>query len=587
MAKVLYINNKKQKCGVYEFGRMVGEALEDSKKHHFRYLECDSWDEYQDVYNREKPDVVFYNYISLTMPWVVGKSHRVQAIQIGMVHEVHQEYADSLDDSIFDYHVVADPTLILRNPRVYKTGRFVSKFTSKPNTNAVTTIGSFGFATSGKGFERIIDQVQKEYDHAHIRLNISFSKFIDEDGSAARSLAESLKKKITKDGITLAVSHDHLSEPELLDFLAGNNLNVFFYDYQMGRGISSVTDWALAVDRPIAITRSSMFRHLATVNPSIFIEDRSLKEIINDRGVQLKALREEWSKDNLIWDYERITDDVLRRGKNSNPLFRLLKKIPIFGKPIGLILSHLVMRVSPWISIQDKVEFAGFSNETYCPVEDGQTKWNCILDDKMRVKYGSAINFLKHIVPETMARKIPESTIQQGFVFDTAIHLANIIGKDKCRLLAVGAFEDTAALAIQHLGYHIDMIDPNLNYDLATFLTKPNVALESYDVVISTSVIEHVQEDEAFVRDISKLLKRGGVAILTCDFHNDYVKGFAIPSVDYRFYTKNDLSVRLMRVIPDCELYGAAPEWDCNEYDFCYLQKYQYTFASFVFTKVK
>lgn len=584
MAKVLYINNKKQKCGVYEFGRMVGDALVDAKKHRFIYCECDSWADYQAIYAREKPDVVYYNYIPITMPWIAGKNHRLNAIQIGMVHEVHQNYADTLDDSIFDYHVVADTTLILRNPLVYKTGRLVPKYTSSPSANVVTTIGSFGFATSGKGFERIIDQVQKEFDHAHIRLNISFSKFIDEAGSAARSLAESLQKKITKDGIALTVTHDHLNEHELLDFLAGNDLNAFFYDYQMGRGISSVTDWALAVNRPIAITRSSMFRHLATVNPSIFIEDRSLKEIINERGLQLEALRKEWSQENLIWDYERITDDVLRRGK-TNSLFRLLKKMPIFGKPIGLIVSHLLMRVSPWISIQDKVEFSGFSKESYCPVKNDEAIWNCILDDKMRVKYSPAIEFLKRVVPETMTRKIPESTIQQGFVFDTAIRFANNWGKDKCKLLAVGAFEDTAALAIQHLGYHIDMIDPNLNYDLATFLTKPNVSLESYDVIISTSVIEHVQEDENFVRDISKLLKQRGVAIVTCDFHNGYQKGkMEIPSVDYRFYTKADLMDRLMSVIPECELLG-TPLYDCEKYDFCLANRYNYTFASMVFTK--
>jgi SAM-dependent methyltransferase len=585
MAKVLYINNKQKKCGVYEFGRLVGGAVVQSKKHCFLYFECDSWDEYLEVYNREKPNVVFYNYISLTMPWIVGKKHLLEAIQLGMVHEVYQEFADLLDDTLFDYHVAADPTLILRNPLVYKTGRLVPPYAANPPLNKVPTVGSFGFATNGKGFERILDEVQNEFDQAHLRFSISYSTYLDQDGALARSLAESLKKRLTKEGVTLSVAHDHLEEQELLDFLAGNDLNAFFYDYQMGRGISSAIDWALAVKRPIAVTKSSMFRHLATVYPSIFIEDRSVREIMDDQGHQLEELRQEWSKENLIWEYERITDDVLRRGKNRNSIFQLIKKIKIMGKPLGVILPHAILRVSPWISVQDKVEFAGFSSETYVPFEIEHPVWNCILDDKMRIKYRPATEFLKRIVPDTMARKIPESTIQQSFVFDTAVRFASKIGTDKCRVLAVGAFEDTAALALRTLGYHIDMIDPNLNYSLATFLTKPNVALESYDVIISTSVIEHVQEDEAFVRDISKLLKRGGVAILTCDFHNDYVKGFAIPNVDYRFYTKNDLSVRLMRAIPECELYGVAPKWDCTEYDFCYMRKYHYTFASFVFTK--
>lgn len=585
MAKILYVNNKCQRCGVYEFGRMVGGVLMEGRKHQFTYAECDSWEEYQSVYERENPDVVFYNYHPITMPWLEGKSHRVKGIQIGMVHEVHQKYADILNDAIFDYHVVADPTLILRNPLVYKTGRFVPEYTGGKSINAITTIGSFGFATGNKGFERIIDQVQKEFDLAHLRLNISFSEFFDPEGVSARRLAEILKNKITKKGITLSVTHEHLDEPRLLAFLAGNDVNAFFYDYQEERGLSSVTDWALAVDRPIVLTKSTMFRHLATTNPSIFIEDRSIREILNDQGKQLVALRQEWSKKNLIWDYERIIDNVLKRGRNTNSLFRLLKKMPLFGRSLGVLWAHFVLRVSPWISVQNKVEFSGFSKEDYSPVENRELIFNRILDNQMREKYKPAIDLLKRVVPETMSRKIEESTVQQAFVFDTAIRFANAIGKEKCRLLAVGAFEDTAALAIQHLGYNIDMIDPNINYDLATFLTKPNVSLGSYDVIISTSVIEHVQDDESFVRDISKLLKNMGVAILTCDFHNGYRKGkMDIPSVDFRFYTKADLTDRLMSVIPDCELLG-IPQYDCDVYDFRLADRYTYTFASMVFKK--
>lgn len=585
MATVLYVNNKGKRCGIYEFGRMVGQVLCNAKNNVFFYVECDTWSEFLEAYNKIRPDVVIYNYHPMTMPWIEKKSHRVRCIQIGMVHEVYQKYADTLNDAIFDYHIVADPTLILRNPLVYKTGRLVPAYPANKPQNRLLTIGSFGFATGNKGFEKIIDQVQKEFDFACIKFNISFSSFIDPDGNSARQLADALRAKVTKSGITLIITHAHLNESELLDFLAGNDLNAFFYDYQSERGISSVTDWALAVDRPIAITKSGMFRHLTTIHPSIFIEDRSLKDILNDHGEQLIAARQEWSVKNQIWDYERIVNDVLKRGRNSNLLLRVLKRMPLFGRPIGVLWAHFVLRYSPWISSQNSVEFTGYSKEIYHPVVNHkETSLNRILDDKARLEYKNTVDFLKKIVPATMARKIPESTVQQAFVFDTAVRYADLIGKKYCRLLAVGAFEDTAALGLQHLEYNVDMIDPNLNYDLETYLTKPNVALESYDVIISTSVIEHVKADECFVRDIAKLLKPGGVAIITCDFHNQYQPGkMEIPSVDFRFYTQYDLTARLMGEIPSCKLIG-IPQYECATYDF-WLGKFNYTFASMVFMK--
>ena len=69
-------------------------------------------------------------------------------------------------------------------------------------------------------------------------------------------------------------------------------------------------------------------------------------------------------------------------------------------------------------------------------------------------------------------------------------------------------------------------------------MTKPNVKKQSFDIIISTSVIEHVEDDEKFIEDIAYLLKKGGYAILTCDFNDYYKKGDDIPDGDYRFYTK-------------------------------------------------
>lgn len=605
--KILYVNHKAQKCGVYEFGRMIGNTLIASKFFDFVYCEADSWSEFKEIYDRLGPDAVIYNYHPCTMPWISqrveidgcmqSQSGAIDVVQIGTIHEIYQESADSANDLVFDYHIAPDPTLLLRNPIVYKTGRLVPRCDLTLTANQVVTIGSFGFATNGKRFERIIKQVQSEFDQAVINLNISFSRYMDEAGLLARRVGESAQKTVVKPGIRLNITHHHFDENELLSFLVKNDINVFLYDYQKQRGLSSVVDWALAVHRPIAITKSSLFRHLFTCFPSICVEDHPIREIIANGSAPIDSLYEEWSPDCLVWDYERIMKSVFSKEPHRRKREPVKKRdrfqegslhsnriIGIVRRIKDKLFPVIAQSASPWINRKSIFRFTGFTQKVYRSTVNNEACFNRILNDQARRQYLSSVRFMWKMVPEIMRKKIAEANVQQGFVFDTAVHFADQVG-DKCRLLSVGAFEDTAFLTLQKMGYMIDAVDPNINYDLATFKTRPCVKPASYDVIISTSVIEHVEDDESFVRDIGDLLKPGGIAVLTCDFHNDYVKGFEIPDVDCRFYTKNDIINRLMRAVPDCELYGAPHEWDCNEYDFCFLNKYRYTFATIVFQK--
>src|SRR4051812_16605971 len=124
MKKVLYINHKSQKCGVYEFGYAIGNAITKSKKFNIRYAECDTLAEFKRAYRDFKPDVVIYNFHPFTMPWIsrpelrmiLYPTYRFRAIHIGTIHEIYQDYADRENNAIFDFHVCADPTLLLKNP---------------------------------------------------------------------------------------------------------------------------------------------------------------------------------------------------------------------------------------------------------------------------------------------------------------------------------------------------------------------------------------------------------------------------------------------------------------------------------------
>jgi len=320
-ASVLLVSHAvKQRCGIYQFGAQLATALQSSKRYAFSYAECSNEADYWAATARVKPALIIYNHSPTTMPWLRrGIMRRARAAQVGVIHEVTQAVADGADDSLFEFHIAPDPTLELRNPTVFKTGRLVPDFRNDVQAPRVPTIGSFGFGTHGKGFDVLIERVQAEFDEAVIRLHIPFSDFFDAAGSSARAIADRCRGLVTKPGVSIELSHDFLTNEQLLGFLAGNSLNAFLYDDQPGRGISSVIDHALAVRRPIAVSRSSMFRHLHRVEPPVTVEDASLREILARGFAPLAPYAAAWTQAALVADYERIVDSVLATRRAAQP----------------------------------------------------------------------------------------------------------------------------------------------------------------------------------------------------------------------------------------------------------------------------
>ncbi|MFA6417350.1 MAG: methyltransferase domain-containing protein [Patescibacteria group bacterium] len=444
-------------------------------------------------------------------------------------------------------------------------------------------IGSFGFATSNKGFEDIIQLAQKEFDEATVKINIPLADFGDESGAKAKQIEDNCRQLITKPGIKLEITHEFFEDEQVFDFLAANSINVFLYKDTGVRGISSVTDYALAVNRPIAVSKNSMFRHILNLNPSICIGDNSLKTIIKNGATVLNETRENWSEENIIWDYERIVDSVLKI-KSQKPTTKTGVKTRIKSK-IKKILS-LPNIEHTWIADSktvDSDDLKIISNTAYAPVTLPENfSFNRILDGKARKIYQPAILKLWELVPKTMAKKIPAANIQQAFVFDTV--LRNIPNYSKPKILCVGSYEDTAAMSLKKMGFSLEEVDPMINYTLEEYATKPTTIPKSYDIIFSTSVIEHDPDDKAFIQALDKLLAPGGTVIITCDFQENWLPGKPKPDVDARLYTQYDLKNRLLSYMENCQLVD-TPDWDCPNPDFNFLGKYQYAFASLVAKK--
>jgi SAM-dependent methyltransferase len=346
---------------------------------------------------------------------------------------------------------------------------------------------------------------------------------------------------VTKPGINLTISHDFLGRGELLDFLAGNTMNAFFYDVDKHRGISSTIEHALAVRRPLAITKCGMFRHVSSASPSICIEDNSLTTILKNGTAPLAPFYEQWTEDKFTAALEKILD-----------------------KALGKTAARAALTTGPG---------------------DASKPLNRILDNHARLEYFPIIARLFEVAPFMMKRKIQEANVQQAFVADTVLRLSK--GASSPKTLCIGSHEDTATELLKAERIRPEEIDPSINYDLNAFFHLPTTMKGTYDVVYSTSVIEHVPDDDLFLDQICKLLKKGGVGVLTCDFNDSYRPGSPKPAVDVRLYTVNDLDVRFRRILErnGCELVD-PPRWSDKRPDFVYMGIYVYSFATFVFRKV-
>lgn len=211
---------------------------------------------------------------------------------------------------------------------------------------------------------------------------------------------------------------------------------------------------------------------------------------------------------------------------------------------------------------------------------------NFILDDKKREEYKDVIEELTTLCPETIARKFPRANIQQAFVLDT---VRKLVPDKDALILSVGSYEDTATEALEKIGYrNMITIDPATNgMDLDKFYQIIYLRdKKQFKCIFSTSVIEHVENDEQFIAQICEMLEVGGVAVLTCDFLNTYNPGDPKPGEDYRLYTKQDLMNRLPWIAQKygCEKvtisdYDAEPDFEYSGV--------KYSFATLVFEKFR
>ena len=321
MKKILFVSQEienKTICGIGVIGNLIGKTVEKSKKYDIQHIFSDSPEKVINYYNEHKPEIIFYNFARPTMPWVADSSWRsnFKCKQVLVYHDGNQNLANSFDPDYwfgFKYMVTDDPTLNTHKSRYFfTTRRLIVPF--KPTKEYIDTgipvIGFQGQIVPHKGLHRVINQVQSEFSEAKIRLHCPPYHYGSGEHVWNSTLNEVLKF-IKNPRIEVEVNNEIFTDQQIVDFLAENTVNCYFYDYLDQCGLASSPDYALAAKRPFCITKSFQFRHFWDNDPSILIENTTIKKVIENGLEPYKKYIEEYTEENVILDYENIIDTIL------------------------------------------------------------------------------------------------------------------------------------------------------------------------------------------------------------------------------------------------------------------------------------
>lgn len=303
MKNVLFLNPPHVACSVHAMGLNLWRILQQSKQFYYRYLIPESLEHLAYEMELLGADVILNNHMWPTLPWLTPEL--IQETRAWGVKQIAVcSHGLRFAHPRFDAYLIPDPRTT-RADNIWPMGRPLPAVTTQTTlATRVPTIGTAGFLLPHKNFPGTVARIIREFDRAHIRL------FIGQADLAPSSLndAAECRRLVAECGkdIQLTLSTGYLSPPGLVDWLAQNDLNVYFYAGNSGAPAPAMApDSALAALRPIAVNRLdpglSLFWDL---KPSVCIEDNSLKTIMENGITPLAPLYERFSDQRVLEDVE-------------------------------------------------------------------------------------------------------------------------------------------------------------------------------------------------------------------------------------------------------------------------------------------
>jgi hypothetical protein len=303
--KGVFYNSKKSNCSIYESGVQCYNALKSSNIFELHYSESTFLD--------TTYDFAIFNYHDVVNNWVTANDIlRFNKPSFCVVTEVTymSESSISRSPNFFDHYIVLDPS-VSESDKIHAFPRPLKNFDDSNNKYPdIVTVGTFGFATEGKGWDSMIQNVNDNFDQAIIKINIPHATHVPY--YISESILLELKYKasyiITKPDIKLELTHEYFSEDELIDWCSKNTINVFLYNRSstcgFTAGLSAVTDQAIASGKPILVSSDPTFRHIHKYIKAFPEIDIKNAIIANVEGTS--QMKRDWSSKSFCDKFEKI-----------------------------------------------------------------------------------------------------------------------------------------------------------------------------------------------------------------------------------------------------------------------------------------
>lgn len=300
---ILFLNSKHVQCGIYQYGKRVCDILKNTENVNYMYHELNSVKEYYKVLNDTlKQNIILhcivYNYHGNTMEWLNSNVIQKRIKNIGIYHE------GPIYSNTFNYVIDiknVEKTKYIPRPIYENIEEIVNNpinsndFIKSYQDSGIPIFGSFGFGFNSKGFEKIVQLINMQYDNAIIKLVIPIAHF--DISPQTNTIIEKCKKNNIKSGIILLITTDFFTNEQIVTFLHSNTMNIFMYDILNGKGLSSSIDYALSAKKPIGISNSDMFKHI--YRDDICIYNVSVEECMNNYAKYSDELLEKNSNERL------------------------------------------------------------------------------------------------------------------------------------------------------------------------------------------------------------------------------------------------------------------------------------------------
>jgi hypothetical protein len=313
---VLFLNHKKQQCGVYQYGIRLFNILKTTDKSYHFYQEVDSLTEYQRIFEDHKNiDIVIYNFHEVTMPWLNKNTINKSVVNLGIMHETQADY--------FDVRINIDPTFkdcenhfSIGRPIFHNAAEILKDY--QPSTDSihsfihykkanVPTFGSFGFGQSHKKFENIVKLVNEQYNEAIIKIVMPLADFIPDRDYTNHMVRDACLRNMKKPDIQLMITHEFFTNEDVLCFLNSNDMNMFLYE---SNGYpSSVTDYAVSLKKPFGISNYPIFKHI--YSDDICLSEVGIKDCMANSRQHCDKYLELYSKENMINKFLYIYQKML------------------------------------------------------------------------------------------------------------------------------------------------------------------------------------------------------------------------------------------------------------------------------------